>query len=202
METNIGLEIFGYVGTVLVILSMMMTSVSKLRIINICGGTISCIYSVFYQAWPVVIMNICLIIINLYQVTRQLTRKQEYGHVALKSDDESLKYFVSLHADDINVFLPGFDASAIENSEIHMAYVGSTAVGMVAGKRDGETFYVSVDYAIKQYRDFKVSKHLFSVLASGGVKRLVAEKGNAEHNKYLERMGFALDGANYVLNIA
>lgn len=202
METNIGLEIFGYVGTVLVILSMMMTSVLKLRLINICGGTISCIYSVFYQAWPVVIMNICLIIINIYQVMRQLTRKQTYGHVRLISDDESLKYFISLNGNDIKTFLPSFDVNDIQNCEIHMAYVGSTAVGMVAGKRDGESFYVSLDYAIKQYRDFKVSKYLFSVLANDGVNRLVADKGNADHNRYLEKMGFSLNEEKYVLNIA
>ena len=41
---NIYLEIFGYIGTALVIISMMMTSVLKLRIINMCGGVISLIY--------------------------------------------------------------------------------------------------------------------------------------------------------------
>ena len=75
-DVNIYLEIFGYIGTALVIISMMMTSVLKLRVINICGGVISAIYSVFYGAWAVVIMNICLIIINIFQVIRELRRRK------------------------------------------------------------------------------------------------------------------------------
>lgn len=75
-EVNIYLEIFGYIGTALVIISMMMTSVLKLRIINVCGGAISAVYSVFYGAWAVVVMNICLIIINIFHIIRELRRRK------------------------------------------------------------------------------------------------------------------------------
>ncbi len=74
-DVNIYLEIFGYVGTALVIISMMMTSVFKLRVINVCGGAISAVYSVFYGAWAVVVMNICLIIINIFHIIRELRRR-------------------------------------------------------------------------------------------------------------------------------
>ena len=39
------LEIFGYIGTGLVLLSMAMTSMKKLRILNMAGSVISAIYS-------------------------------------------------------------------------------------------------------------------------------------------------------------
>ena len=67
---NIYLEIFGYIGTALVIISMMMKSIDKLRAINIAGGTISMIYSAFMNAWPIVVMNACLITINSYHLIR------------------------------------------------------------------------------------------------------------------------------------
>ena len=67
---NIYLEIFGYIGTALVIISMMMTSIHKLRIFNICGAIISAIYSAFYQAWPIVVLNICLITINVFHLIK------------------------------------------------------------------------------------------------------------------------------------
>ena len=67
---NIYLEIFGYLGTVLVILSMMMKSINKLRAINIAGGTVSTIYSALIGAWPIVAMNVCLIAINLFHLIR------------------------------------------------------------------------------------------------------------------------------------
>ena len=65
---NIYLEIFGYIGTALVIISMMMKSINKLRIFNISGALISMIYSIFVSAWPIVVMNGCLICINTYQL--------------------------------------------------------------------------------------------------------------------------------------
>lgn len=72
---KIFLEIFGYIGTGLVILSMTMTSVIKLRIINMCGGVISLIYAVLCNTWPVVVLNACLISINLYHTIRYFVDK-------------------------------------------------------------------------------------------------------------------------------
>ncbi|MBE6959574.1 MAG: hypothetical protein E7448_02490 [Ruminococcaceae bacterium] len=67
---NIYLELFGYLGTALVLLSMMMTSVVKLRIINMTGSVISAIYAVLSNTWPVVLLNLGLIIINTVQLLR------------------------------------------------------------------------------------------------------------------------------------
>ena len=80
---NIYLEIFGYIGTALVILSMMMKSMNKLRAVNIAGGTISMIYSIFYHAWPIVIMNACLISINTVQLLRVYLEQRQWSNQEL-----------------------------------------------------------------------------------------------------------------------
>ena len=74
---NIYLEIFGYIGTALVIVSMMMKSINKLRIFNISGAIISMIYSAIISAWPVVVLNGCLIIINSYQLAVSLIKERK-----------------------------------------------------------------------------------------------------------------------------
>ena len=71
MNANILLEIFGYIGTALIILSMTMKSISKLRILNLSGSIISVIYSVLISAWPTVILNVCLALINLYHLVKE-----------------------------------------------------------------------------------------------------------------------------------
>ena len=68
---DLAIELFGYLGTVLVIVSMLMTSVTKLRIINMCGGSVSLIYSLIVGAMPIAVMNAVLIVINLVQVIRE-----------------------------------------------------------------------------------------------------------------------------------
>lgn len=74
---NIYLDIFGYIGTALVLLSMMMTSVVKLRLINMAGSLISMIYAIICTTWPVVLLNFGLILINGTQLLRMRGNKSE-----------------------------------------------------------------------------------------------------------------------------
>ena len=70
------LEIFGYIGSGRILLSMMMTSVEKLRWINMLGALISTIYGVILGTWPVVLLNVGTICINVVQIIR-LRRKKD-----------------------------------------------------------------------------------------------------------------------------
>ena len=71
---NIYLELFGYLGTALVLMSMMMTSLTKLRIVNMAGSVVSMIYAMLVNTWPVVLLNAGMILINGLQLLR-LARK-------------------------------------------------------------------------------------------------------------------------------
>ena len=73
---DIWLEIFGYIGSGMILLSMMMTSVEKLRWINMAGALISAIYGAVLGTWPVVFLNLGSITINVVQIIR-LRRKKE-----------------------------------------------------------------------------------------------------------------------------
>ena len=72
---HILLEIFGYIGTALIILSMTMKSMNKLRILNLSGSIISVIYSFIIVAWPTVILNVCLAAINVYHLIKDHVAK-------------------------------------------------------------------------------------------------------------------------------
>jgi hypothetical protein len=80
-QLNIYLEIFGYIGTALVLISMMMTSVKWLRILNMSGAVISMIYAALMNTWPVAILNLGLIIIQSVQLWR-LQRHEKEGNEA------------------------------------------------------------------------------------------------------------------------
>jgi hypothetical protein len=71
MNGSIYLEIFGYIGTTLVVVSMMMTSITKLRIVNMSGSVISAIYAGICGTWPIVVMNVCLFVINGLHLARE-----------------------------------------------------------------------------------------------------------------------------------
>ena len=68
---NIYLEIFGYIGTIILFISMMMNSLDKLRIVNIIGSLISMTYAIFTVAYPVVLLNLGMIAINITKLIKE-----------------------------------------------------------------------------------------------------------------------------------
>ena len=69
------LEVVGYIGSFLVVISMLMSSIVKLRVINTIGSVISGVYAVICGALPLALMNLCLIIINVINLVKLLGRK-------------------------------------------------------------------------------------------------------------------------------
>jgi hypothetical protein len=198
---NIYLEIFGYVGTALVLLSMMMTSVVKLRIFNIIGSVISMIYSFLCGAWPVVFLNLGLIIINVYQLVRLWRVKVAFNYVPVSTDDKSLAYFMEHHKADIGKYFPGYRFAPDNGEEAHMVYAGAEPVGVLIGKRAGDDLLVELDYATMKYRDCSVAIFLYGCLKEKGITRLLAGKSVAEHNQYLKKMGFHTENGTEVKDL-
>ena len=82
---NIALELFGYFGTALVLLSFLMRDIKWLRLINMSGGLVSLIYAVLTNTMPVVVLNASLIIINAIQFAGIIVREQK--EKAAKSEE-------------------------------------------------------------------------------------------------------------------
>ena len=68
METFI--EILGYLGMALVVLSFTMKNIVLLRVINILGALLSGIYGYITKTYPTGILNTILFIINSYYLIR------------------------------------------------------------------------------------------------------------------------------------
>ena len=74
---DIFMEILGYIGSALVLLSFMMTSVGKLRILNASGALVTVVYAIYTQTWPVLLLNAALFVINIVQLIRLKKAKQK-----------------------------------------------------------------------------------------------------------------------------
>ena len=77
MDPKIMLEIFGYFGTALVLISFLMRDIKWLRIFNMAGGLISLIYAIVVNTMPVVVLNASLITINAVQLARLLIKERK-----------------------------------------------------------------------------------------------------------------------------
>ncbi len=80
-------ELIGYLGTTLVIISMMMTSVTKLRIFNVSGAIVSTVYALLITAYPVALLNITLMLINLFHLIRAWRKKAPTERTAHETED-------------------------------------------------------------------------------------------------------------------
>ena len=56
-------DIFGYVGTVIILYSFIIENIYKLRLINSIGSVFWIIYGIGILAWPTVIVNSCILLI-------------------------------------------------------------------------------------------------------------------------------------------
>lgn len=162
---NLYLEIFGYIGTALVILSMTMTSLVKLRIINMCGSIISLVYSVCVSAWPVVVLNACLICINLVQTVRQLKKRQDVTLLAVGEDDSIVHHLFGIWQKDIQKQHPDLKLQAIKGEKIHILYVGEEAVGFFANKSTNEEHQNGTLYLTPAYHTAPMQERVFAMLA-------------------------------------
>ena len=72
---NAMIELIGYLGSALVVVSMLMSSVVKLRVINTIGSGIFAAYALMIHSYPTALMNICLVGINIYNLLKLRDRK-------------------------------------------------------------------------------------------------------------------------------
>ena len=76
MDPKMLLEIFGYLGTGVLLLSFVMTDIKWMRAINIIGCIISAIYALCVSNMPTVVLNASIFVINSVQLARLLINEK------------------------------------------------------------------------------------------------------------------------------
>ena len=202
MNAAMMIEIYGYIGSVLVVVSMLMSSIIKLRVINILGSVISGSYALIIGSFPLVLMNSCLIIINVYNLYKLLKAEQKYHLVDSEANDAFVGYFLAHYKDDIQKYFPGFTMDNAADKAFIVCCEGNPS-NILLGKDNGNgVFEVILDYSTPVYRDCSAGKYLYAALPSKGVKVLqFAQNSSKEHEDYLTKMGFKKENGVFQKNL-
>lgn len=99
MNVSILIELIGYLGSALVVVSMLMTSVIKLRVINMIGSGVFAAYALMIHSYPTAFMNFFLVLINVYNLVRLLKDEKHYDLIDGKTDESFLTYFLEHYKD-------------------------------------------------------------------------------------------------------
>lgn len=195
-------ELVGYVASGLVVLSLTMTSVVRLRLISLAGSLVFVVYGVLIGSVPIMVTNAAIAVINVWFLRAELGYRRDLGASLIPADAPFLHDFVQFHLDDIHRFQPGFEMPHDDAFALLLTREGLPA-GVLVGRRHGTELEIVLDYVMKAYRDSRLGQWIYgpgaTVFRNAGLDRLVSAPGDDVHRGYLERVGFTRTGDHYEL---
>ncbi len=190
-------EAVGYVASALIVLSLAMASVVRLRVISLVGSVVFVTYGALIGSAPIVITNVAIACLNVWFLRAELGHRRDLGAFVVPNDSPFLADFVHFHLADIRRFQPAFEMPEHGAFCVILTRDGLPA-GAFIGRRDGAQLEVELDYALRAYRDSRLGRWLFdqgsTVFRDAGIDRLVTRPGDETHRGYLEQMGFVRTG--------
>lgn len=198
MDTAMIVELVGYFASLLVLVSFLMTSVIKLRIVDSIGALIFAVYAVIIRSYPTALMNLCLVGINMYYLYKLLKSPKRYDVIVEEPEGASLKYFLQHYAEDIKSFFPGFQPGKQEVNTAYLVVHDTVPVGVLLGqKKEDGNLEICLDYTTPQYRDCSVGQYLYGQLGRQGIKKLAFPDAPGSHEAYLQKTGFVKENGIY-----
>ena len=201
MSTDTILQAVGYFSTLLVLVSFLMTSVVKLRLVNLVGSGIFVVFALLTKSYPTAIMNIGICAINIYFLFRLMKAKSLTTVLPIELDNAYLKTFLDFYGEDIRTYFPEFSTENYDDDTAFFIYYDLNPVGLVMGhKKDDGSLDISLDYTTPKYRDATVGQVLYpELLGKEGFTALEFRHASEKHEKYLTKAGFRKEGDCYRL---
>lgn len=200
------LDLLGYVASALIATSLLMRSIVRLRVINLCGALAFSAYGFLIHAYPVGILNLLTAGINVVQLIRLRRRSEIFRLLEVQPSAEYLRYFIDFERRDIETFFPTFRYEPRASSLAVIVLRDLAPAGILLGDVEGDALQVQLDYVIAQYRDLKVARFLFfdqaDFFRARGIRRIVSRADNAVHAGYLARIGFSPAGEEGLWTLA
>ena len=188
-------ELIGYLASTLIVVSLLMASVLRLRVINLVGAVVFTTYGLLIGALPVVLANGAIVIIDIYYLARLLRDRSGSAYFEVVPADPHAPFvarFVAFHLDDIHASQPDFNGVRDD----HLAWLvlrDAVPVGLVLARRVGDVGHLDLDYVTPAHRDFTAGRVLFGAsgaLRDAGFRQMTAHGSTGLHRRYLARMGF------------
>lgn len=202
MDSSIIIEMIGYLGSALVLVSFLMASVVKLRVINSVGGLIFAVYALLIHSYPTALMNFCLVGINLYYLAHLRHPDRHYTLIEEKKDSSVLQAFLEHYREDIAGCFPGIRIVPEDADVVCLVCHNMTPAGILLGKKqENGALEILLDYSTPEYRDCSVGKYLYSRLSELGIHSLLFSQEPHKHEAYLKKMGFTIENGVYVKKI-
>lgn len=193
-----GVELIGYTASALVVLSLTMTSVVRLRMVSLCGSVTFFVYGALIDSIPIMITNGSIAVINTWFLRKEFAsggpHGRDLGVSRIRADSPFLADFVAFHLTDIHRFQPDFHLPTGDDVVTLLLNRDGLPAGLLIGRRHGSTLTIDLDYVLGPYRDSRLGRWLYGpgadVFRADGITELRSAGTTDTHRKYLERVGF------------
>ncbi len=198
-------EIIGYVASLLVAISLSMSSLIKLRWINLFGAIFFSIYGFLIHSYPVAFVNGYIGLMNIFYLVKIYRTKDDFRVLAYDNKTQYMGYFFNFYKKEIHNYNPDFDFNIKENDKVFIILRNMMPAGIVVGNCEESIFNLKLDFVIPQYRDFKVGnfiyRHKNSFLYNNDIKVVIANTRNKKQAIYYQKMGFAENNSKFAFVI-
>ncbi len=197
MDSNVLIEVVGYVASGLIVLSITQKSILRLRVLGLLGSLTFLVYSVVIGAYPIAVVNVIAAGIHGWYLRKLVRRKHEVFRILhVRPESIYLQDFLDFYSDEIHAQQPEFVHESTSGMVTAFILRDMVPAGLLIGvPREDHTFEIKLDFVIPQYRDFKIGRYVYSpdseLLTGIAPTRVWADASNADHAAYLRRMGFS-----------
>lgn len=192
------LEWIGYLASFLILTSLLMSSILKLRWISLAGSIMYAIYGFIIGSWPVTITNIATSFINIYylvKIYKSYKTKEFFRILEVDNNSSYLDYFLDYYEEGIKKSVSDYDFIKRENPIGFYVLRNMVPASLFLGSRyDDNTLLIDLDFAIPEYRDFKIGEYIFNeqkdYFLKRGFTRIISYPHSENFSYYLVKMGF------------
>jgi hypothetical protein len=187
------LDLLGYAASVVILISLMMSSIIKLRWVNLAGSILFATFGFLIGSLPTGGLNAGIVIINIYYLVKLYHERDELAIVPADPESDYFAHVWKTNHADIERYAG--EVTVTQNDEAFFLLRNNNTAGVLVGRRDDPaTLTVVVDYVTPEHRDFRVGEYLFKEGhirdALPDITRVLATGGNDEHAAYLRKLGF------------
>ena len=187
------IEWVGYVASLIVLISLTMSSIIRLRIYNFIGCMVFAYYGYLTGLVPVAVANLSIAMINVYYLYHIFTTKEQFKLVVAEPDSAYFQHFLESNKHDVELQISLAELRNVDTS-FYMLRDDHIAGVLVGNKNKNGEFEIKLDFVIPSYRDYKLGDYYYNtkpeILKNYGIATLKADAKDTSHSSYLEKIGF------------
>ncbi len=186
------IDLIGYFGLVILLLSFLSSNRVKKLIIILLGILMLLTYSILKPIYPIGIIFFVLVVYVIIQIKKSFTSKPSIKLVGVEPDNSYVKEFINNYKRDIYNYFPFY--SPHDGHKHFLVMRDMNLAGIFIGNITDDIFTIEVDYIKSIYRDNLIGNYIFKqnpgFFKKLGIKQLIGKSFHNRHSKYLKKMGF------------